>query len=215
MGKSPVKMKVKNAQIVPLRGAQIFYLDKEHLTQNLNVTLISQNGSFVKVNHLQLAIFNRLLLNENFEDEPTVITTNLDINDLSMVANFITEGILPLPQETLKRHVPENIGAVFQSFGIFLDQVLNSSGESLLLPSINVKTELNILNAEDVKKELLEHDVKLEDSNLIHDISLVNHDFFDDEDLPLLTTTTTKVKKKRGRPKKIKNSDSEDDEWNP
>ena len=83
-----------------------------------------------------------------------------------------TEGILPLPQETLKRHVPENISAVFQSFGIFLDQVLNNSGESLLLPSINVKTELNILNVEDVKKELLEHDVKLEDSNLIHDISL-------------------------------------------
>ena len=87
-----------------------------------------------------------------------------------MVANFITEGILPMPQETLKRHVPENIGAVFQSFGIFLEQVLNNSGESLLLPSINVKTELNILKFEDVKKELLEHEVKLEDSNLIHDI---------------------------------------------
>ena len=70
-------MKVNDAQIVPIKGAQIFYLDKEHLTQNLNVTLISQNGSFVKVNHLQLAIFNRLLLNENFEDEPAVITTNL------------------------------------------------------------------------------------------------------------------------------------------
>ena len=87
-----------------------------------------------------------------------------------MVANFITEGILPMPQETLKRHVPENIGSVFQSFGIFLEQVLNNSGESLLLPSINVKTELNILKFEDVKKELLEHEVKLEDSNLIHDI---------------------------------------------
>jgi hypothetical protein len=87
-----------------------------------------------------------------------------------MVANFITDGILPMPQETLKRHVPENIGAVFQSFGIFLEQVLNNSGESLLLPSINVKTELNILKFEDVKKELLEHEVKLEDSNLIHDI---------------------------------------------
>ena len=109
-----------------------------------------------------------------------------------MVANFITEGILPLPQETLKRHVPENISAVFQSFGIFLDQVLNNSGESLLLPSINVKTELNILNVEDVKKELLiENDVKLEDSKLedtsfLNDIGLDNHDFFDDEDLPLL-----------------------------
>merc|ERR1711935_394779 len=190
MGKNtnnnPVKMKVDTAQIVPLRGSPIFYLDKEHLSNNANVTLISQNGETLKVNYLQLAIFNRLLLNENFEDEPAVITTNLDINDLSMVSNFITEGILPLPQETLKRQVPENIGAVFQSFGIFLDQVLNNSGESLLLPSINVKTELNILNVEDVKKELLEHDVKLEDSNLIHDISLDNldnHDFFDDEDL--------------------------------
>ena len=41
------------------------------------MTLISQNGEKLKVNHLQLAIFNRLLLNENFEDEPAVITTNL------------------------------------------------------------------------------------------------------------------------------------------
>jgi hypothetical protein len=98
-----------------------------------------------------------------------------------MVANFVTDGILPMPQETLKRHVPENIGAVFQSFGIFLEQVLNNSGESLLLPSINVKTELNILKFEDVKKELLEHEVKLEDSNLIHDIIDNNgqaHDMF-------------------------------------
>ena len=70
-------MKVNNAQIVPIRGAQIFYLDKEHLNQNLNVTLISQNGETLKVNYLQLAIFNRLLLNENFEDEPAIITTNL------------------------------------------------------------------------------------------------------------------------------------------
>ena len=70
-------MKVNNAQIVPIRGAQIFYLDKENLNQNLNVTLISQNGETLKVNYLQLAIFNRLLLNENFEEEPAIITTNL------------------------------------------------------------------------------------------------------------------------------------------
>ena len=74
---NPVKMKVDSAQIVPLRGSPIFYLDKEHLSNNANVTLISQNGEKLKVNHLQLAIFNRLLLNENFEDEPAVITTNL------------------------------------------------------------------------------------------------------------------------------------------
>ena len=37
-------------------------------------------------------------------------------------------------------------------------------------------------------------------------------DFFDDEDLPLLTNA--KVKKKRGRPKKIK-LEFEDDDWNP
>ena len=70
-------MKVDSAQIVPLRGSPIFYLDKEHLSNNANVTLISQNGEKLKVNHLQLAIFNRLLLNENIEDEPAVITTNL------------------------------------------------------------------------------------------------------------------------------------------
>ena len=70
-------MKVDTTKIVPLRGSPIFYLDKEHLSNNANVTLISQNGEKLKVNHLQLAIFNRLLLNENIEDEPAVITTNL------------------------------------------------------------------------------------------------------------------------------------------
>ena len=38
-------------------------------------------------------------------------------------------------------------------------------------------------------------------------------DFFDDEDLPLLTSSA-KVKKKRGRPKKIK-LEFDDDDWNP
>ena len=51
-------MKVDTAKIVPLRGSPIFYLDKEHLSNNANVTLISQNDEKLKVNHLQLAIFN-------------------------------------------------------------------------------------------------------------------------------------------------------------
>ena len=33
-------MKMDSAQIVPLRGSPIFYLDKEHLSNNANVTLI-------------------------------------------------------------------------------------------------------------------------------------------------------------------------------
>ena len=60
-------MKMDTAQIAPLRGSLIFYLDKEHLSNNVNVTLISQNGKKLKVNLLLLAIFNRLLLNENIE----------------------------------------------------------------------------------------------------------------------------------------------------
>ena len=36
-------MKLDTVQIVPLRGFPIFYLDKEHLSNNANVTLIPQN----------------------------------------------------------------------------------------------------------------------------------------------------------------------------
>ena len=82
-------MKLDMAQIVPLRGSPVFYLDKEHLSNNANVTLISQNGEKLKVNHLQLAIFNRLLLNENIEDEPAVITTNLGKFNSNKMCTYI------------------------------------------------------------------------------------------------------------------------------
>ena len=38
--------------IIPIRGPQIYYLDRNHLSQYLDVTLVSQNGEKIRVNKL-------------------------------------------------------------------------------------------------------------------------------------------------------------------
>ena len=107
------------ALIIPIRGTTIFWLDPDNLLNNLNVTLVAQNGEKVKVNHLQLASLTPgLLTPQDFfeQDSSTVITTNLELADLTMVANFISYGILPSSQEELQKSIPESIAETFHSF---------------------------------------------------------------------------------------------------
>ena len=40
-------MKLDMAEIVPLRGSPVFYLDKEHLSNNAYMTLIPQNDKII------------------------------------------------------------------------------------------------------------------------------------------------------------------------
>ena len=112
--------------IIPIRGPQIYYLDRNHLSQCLDVTLVSQSGEKIRVNKLQLAAFSHDMFDADDFEEDAVITTNLDLNDLSLVANFITEGLLPMPEKALKSSIPSEIANVFLSFGITLDQLLNN-----------------------------------------------------------------------------------------
>ena len=178
---------IEESLIIPLRGSQIFYLDKNHLDQNLDVTLISESGEKIGVNHLQLVALTRDFLFEQLFDENIFITTNLNFKDLKMVANFITEGILPLPQDTLRAKIPENISAIFSSFGIFLDQLF-------------------------LKKEEL-CQVKVEEYANEFQPEFFNSEDFDDLDFAQFETKETKPKKSRKR--KVSNSDEEDEDWKP
>ena len=199
--------------IIPIRGAKIHYLDREHLLQNLNVNLMSQNGARLKVNHLQLAAMSKnILLGQDLNDE-IFITTNLETHDLSLVANFITEGLLPLPIDELRRHIPTHLDMVFQSFGIFLDQILNQS-------SMLIKKEPFALHEvhEDIKKENI-LDVKIEEEPseiLSNDILDSLPDFFDDPVDIDQDTELLPLKKPRKRRKKADiHSESEDEDWKP
>ena len=138
------------ALFIPIRGTTIFWLDPNHLETHLNVTLMAQNGEKVKVNHLQLASLTRLLTPQDFfeQDSSTVITTNLELADLTMVANFISYGILPSSQEELQKSIPESIAETFHSFGINLGNLLNNvpmkiePSEIIKREFLNVKIEV-------------------------------------------------------------------------
>lgn len=186
-------MNFDEALIIPLRGTEIYYLDKAHLERYSNVTLISECGQRIKVNHLQLAVFTTLLTRDSFEDsEDFVITTNLDYKDLNIVKDFISEGILPAPMEVLSKEIPPEINAVFQSFGIHLSQIL--SGET-----VGDKT---------VKKEMDYLQVKLEEAD----------EDYDPDHEPMLELPYDAPGYSRRKRKIKRESDyesEEDDEWKP
>ena len=192
--------------IIPIRGPQIYYLDRNHLCEHLDVILVSQNGDKLKVNKLQLAAFSHGMFDaEDFEEE-AVITTNLELKDLTLVANFITEGLLPLPEKALKNSIPEDLANIFSSFGISLDKVLKNQ---VLITNQQVKqVKDELLDA--VKTELL--DVKVEDGDDFIDLP----DDFIEELIEQDAITPVKRGRKRGRKKKVPESDpEEDDEWKP
>lgn len=178
--------------IIPIKGPAIPYLDTNHLKSHFNVTLVAENGSKIMVNNLQMAAFSRPMLEALIDnDEDTIITTNLDQDDLIMVANFITEGLLPMPCEELQNSMPDHVAKTFLSFGIFLKDVLNKDQQVLI-----------------IKKEELEDLDELEQETLFDDLS--------DENLPLIKSTP----KKKQRRVKRENSESEDsrsndEDWNP
>ena len=127
--------------IIPIRGQNIYYLDREHLSRYLDVTLVSQDGEKIRVNKLQLAAFSRDMFDAEDFEEDSVITTNLELKDLNLVANFITEGILPMPEKALKNSIPSEIADLFFSFGIVLNQILNNV--PALVPKVpKVKNEV-------------------------------------------------------------------------
>lgn len=193
--------------IIPIRGPQIYYLDRDHLCKHLDVILVSQNGDKLKVNKLQLAAFSHGMFDaEDFEEE-AVITTNLELKDLTLVANFITEGLLPLPEKVLKNSIPADLANIFSSFGISLDKVLKNQ---VLITNQQVKqVKDEFLDA--VKTELL--DVKVEDGD--HDFMDLPDDFIE-ELIEQDAIKPVKRGRKRGRKKKVPDSDpEEDEEWKP
>ena len=144
--------------IIPIRGPKIYYLDSKHLSLHLDVTLVSQNGEKLQVNKLQLAAFSQNMFDPADFEEDAVIATNLDLKDLQLVANFITEGLLPMPEKDLKISIPSEIATVFSSFGISLSSILNNVVQDQVKnePLAHVKTELE--------------DIKLEDGDVIFDL---------------------------------------------
>ena len=208
-------MNGEEALIIPIRGTQIFYLQREHLNLNFNVSLVSISGEVLRVNHLQLAAFSQhLLIGQDFEGD-TIINTNLSYHDLSMVASFITDGILPMPENELKKHVPPDIGQIFTSFGIFLDQVLN---KNILLIK---KEPPTFTNLDEDKKEI---QVKVEQQDLeLGDLDQLEHplpldDYYDDlidEAFEAEIEEPVKKTRKRRIKKEKLDSGSEDEEWSP
>ena len=175
--------------IIPIRGPGITYLDLDHLKSHFNVTLVAENGSKIKVNSLQLAAFSKIMQRALIDsDEDITIATNLDQDDLMMVANFITEGLLPVPCEELKTRMPDRIAKTFLSFGILLKDVLN-------------KGQVMIIKKEDLEELVVEPDQE----SLFDDLS--------DDNLPLILPST---KKKQKRVRK-EDSDSKDysEDWTP
>ncbi len=187
--------------IIPIRGTQIYYLSKEHLNNFQNVTLVSESGDKVKVNHLQLAAFSgSLFLHLDLtEPDECVVSTNLSYEDVKTVADFISEGILPQPMEQLRKEVPQSLRTLFDSFGINLSKILNNE-------VVKIEPELS----EDIKKELF--DIKLEDN---YEYLEALDDFIQEHEEAEASINSKKPKKKRGRPKKEIFSDDEDQDWTP
>ena len=197
------------ALIIPIRGTTIYWLDPHHLENNLNVTLVAQNGQKIQVNHLQMASLTPGLLSAQdfFEQDSSVITTNLELSDLTMVANFISYGILPLSQEELQKSIPEPIAETFHSFGINLGNLLNN-------------VPLKLEPTSEIKKEFL--NVKIEEGGEHLDLDQIQLEPFFDEDDQEQPAENIPVSRKRGRPAKRSaarkaesESDDIDEDWIP
>jgi transcription elongation factor Elf1 len=101
-----------------LKSPQVWYLDIQHMDKCSNVTLISKDGSKIRINSLILACFVEFL-----QVDTTVIITNLASRHLSMIVDFCSKGILP----SLLSDNDDINKSVFKSFGINLEEILKTS----------------------------------------------------------------------------------------
>jgi hypothetical protein len=155
--------------IIPLLSGPVLYLDKDHVDKYSNVSLVSCFGDKIKVNCFLLVAFSESMfetfVGQDFEDDLS-ITTNLAKEDLILVANFVSQGLLPAPIEVLKQSIPQDIYDIFQAFGINLAQVLFNY-KPPILPSSLIKTEVlestQDIVAKDIQIKKEEPFVKLED----------------------------------------------------
>ena len=134
------------------------YLFKSHTEQFTDVHLVSRSGDRFEVCSAMLACLSKILkksLSELvFTDvDVFVIKTDYESKDLEMVVNFVMEGLLPKPIDSLIGD--QAIMNVFKSFGISL--------EDLLFKKSDIKTEV---------EELFEvsDQVKLENVDALADV---------------------------------------------
>jgi hypothetical protein len=210
-------MKDSSKAEIRLKVEPIHYLDVDNLRRFASVTLISRSGDKVQVNPVILAAFNPNLVanfHDESDDEHYIIITEFDIQELEMIVNFCHGGILPEPLSKLQHSVPKKVALVFEAFGIYLDQLLfqpwRSFSKTSLLVVNDVKAEVVLessLPFKNIKTENPASEIDIFDKDCIYNDDNNDQDDFD-EDVPL-------AKKKRGRPKKIKDEDQYDMDWNP
>ena len=103
--------------MIRLNSEVVHYLNKANLKEFSNLTLISlPDGELFRLNSMILAAFSSRGLSsnlvktlsecqENSEDE-LVLITEFNKDELKILVNFCTEGILPLPLTRLQNDVP-------------------------------------------------------------------------------------------------------------
>ena len=104
-------------RMIRLNSEVVHYLNKANLKEFSNLTLISlPDGELFRLNSMILAAFSSRGLSsnlvrtlsecqENSEDE-LVLITEFNKDELKILVNFCTEGILPLPLTKLQNDVP-------------------------------------------------------------------------------------------------------------
>jgi hypothetical protein len=196
---------------VLLTSPAIFYLTQEHFrTQSNRLKIVSRSGVSVAINKLMLVAFSKKLhkpleeLESNCDE--TVIITDLSQEELEMVVNFCSEGILPKPLEELKENIPNQISSVFWNFGINLSNVLfdlQSEQEEEQLKTEEETAEQYSLEDEDDH----DHDF-IKDEPIPVDVELVEEMMLSEHEPPLKKARRQKTNKVLKNSQKSSKSES-------
>ena len=110
-----------------LKTSRIYYLTDDFVEFTDCVKICSNDGFSITINKLFLVAFSPLLKStfENLPDaEEIIISSEFNKNDIKIVTDFCSMGILPLPLETISTKKPEELIKLFMTFGIDLLKVL-------------------------------------------------------------------------------------------
>ena len=118
-------------------SSEVPYLNRSIVDEFSELTIRSEDGQEVKVNHLLLiswSNFSKALLHKSLlQNEDFIISSNFSLQDLQMFRDFVMQGTLPCSEtDIMSGMMPISFDHVFQTFGINLQ---------FIVANLNVKTE--------------------------------------------------------------------------
>ena len=152
----------------PIKSDTIWYLDRQVLYEYARLELVPKDRSAfsgyppIKINHLALMAYTDLFrFFDQSEDEDMKIITDFEAKDLQMVADFVMDGLLPIPMASLLEtgDVPDEIARPFFAFGIDLLDLGRNGGKAFVIKKVK---KVKVKKETDYNDQLLSSCIKTE-----------------------------------------------------